>query len=281
MNIQELGIWPGQLEVRADGDRPIITGRFPLGVTATISNRGRVRKERFAPGSMSWQVREFEKVQRELANVVKESLDDAAKARRVAELEDALEKRNTHLLVGHDFNRAIADMRSETLTIRETAEAMEFEALLPIEGQQPTWVRDAVLAVRGGQLRAVSPGFQVTTRGAERFVPESGPGNALVREILDSVVYEYSMVARPSLSLNHPGRPRRRSRRTESPEAILLVAVTLTVETLAAELGIPDDEITTRGERLLAVATETVERYAPVAPETVQNEAVIRFAGYL
>ena len=194
-------MWPGQLEIRADGDRPVITGRFPLGVTATISNRGRVRKERFASGSMGWQVREFEKLQRELTNVVSESLDDLAKARRVAELEDALEKRNTHFLVGHDFNRAIADTRSGTLSVRETAEAMELEAVLPMEGQQPTWVRDAVLAVRGGQLRAVSPGFQVTTRGAERFVPETGPGNAMVREILDSVVYEYSMVARPSYPL--------------------------------------------------------------------------------
>ena len=33
--------------------------------------------------------------------------------------------------------------------------------------------------------------------------------------------------------------------------------------------------------RLLAVATELVERYAPAAPESVQNEAVIRCAGYL
>ena len=203
MNIDELGIWPGQLEVRADGDRPIITARFPLGVTATTSNRGRVRKERFSPGSMSWQVREFEKVQRELTNVISESLDDVSKARRVAQLEDELEKRNTHFLIGHDFNRAVADMRSGTLTVRETAEAMELEALLPMEGQQPSWVRDAVLAVRGGQLRGVSPGFQVTTRGAERFVPETGPGNAMVREILDSVVYEYSMVARPSYPLTN------------------------------------------------------------------------------
>ncbi len=33
--------------------------------------------------------------------------------------------------------------------------------------------------------------------------------------------------------------------------------------------------------RLLAVATATVENYAPAAPEVVQNEAVIRFMGWL
>ena len=34
-------------------------------------------------------------------------------------------------------------------------------------------------------------------------------------------------------------------------------------------------------ERVLAVATEMVQRYAPDAPEAVQNEAVIRTSGYL
>ena len=33
--------------------------------------------------------------------------------------------------------------------------------------------------------------------------------------------------------------------------------------------------------RLLPVATGLVERYAPAAPEAIQNEAVIRCAGYL
>ena len=51
----------------------------------------------------------------------------------------------------------------------------------------------------------------------------------------------------------------------------------LTAETLAAEIGadLP------RAERLLAVATEVVWRYAPCAPEALAIEATIRFAGYL
>ena len=54
----------------------------------------------------------------------------------------------------------------------------------------------------------------------------------------------------------------------------------ITAEELAAEIGIPDDEIS-RAERLLAVASKAVDRYAPLAPTTMKNEAVIRYAGYL
>ena len=40
----------------------------------------------------------------------------------------------------------------------------------------PSWVRDAVLAIRGGQLRGVSPGFQVTIQGRGKIalIPEGG-----------------------------------------------------------------------------------------------------------
>ncbi len=37
-------------------------------------------------------------------------------------------------------------------------------------------------------------------KGAERLVPEAGAGGSLVREITDSVVFEYSLVSRPSYS---------------------------------------------------------------------------------
>ena len=126
-----------------------MTGKFPLNTTATVNSKGRVRKERFASGSMSWQVREFMKVQQELSNIIGQAMDDLRKERLVAQLEDTLEKRNTHLLVGHDFNRAIADMKTGTLAVRETPDFMELEAKLPpVEELQPSWVRDAVLAVR-------------------------------------------------------------------------------------------------------------------------------------
>ena len=55
------------------------------------------------------------------------------------------------------------------------------------------------------------------------------------------------------------------------------MAVDLTAAALAIALG-TDEPVATR---LLAVATEAVERYAPDAPSATQNEAVIRCAGWL
>ena len=53
--------------------------------------------------------------------------------------------------------------------------------------------------------------------------------------------------------------------------------MSITAADLAGEIGATED----RAARLLAVAAEVVETYAPDAPDVLQNEAVIRFAGYL
>ena len=53
--------------------------------------------------------------------------------------------------------------------------------------------------------------------------------------------------------------------------------VTVTAQELADESGAELD----RATRVLPVATQTVTDYAPEAPESLQNEAVIRFGGYL
>ena len=189
----EYPVFEGQLEIRQEGGRPVLTATFPLNRTATTSNVGRVRKERFASGSMSWQTREFAKLQDEMATVLSRGVDDFMAQRRVAELDEQLERRNTHLLVGHSYDHAIADTKSGNLTIQHTDEAVFLRAELPPEGEQPSWVKDAVLAVRGRQLRGISSGFQVTPQGRQRLVPEDGPGDSLVREIQDSTVYEYSL----------------------------------------------------------------------------------------
>ena len=55
------------------------------------------------------------------------------------------------------------------------------------------------------------------------------------------------------------------------------MAVTLDVAGLQTELGIDG----TTATRLLAVASALVLRFAPAAPDPVQDEAVIRCAGYL
>ena len=60
------------------------------------------------------------------------------------------------------------------------------------------------------------------------------------------------------------------------------MAVTLTVVQLleALRMGSAPEE-TAQATRLLSLTTEAVTKHAPDAPDVVQNEAVIRMAGYL
>ena len=194
----DLIVFDGAFEIRARGDRRVLSGRFPLGKTATVKSSGRTRKERFKSGSMSWQVREFEKLQGELADVMKSSIDEARKQILTEQLEDAIEKRNTFLLVGHSYDRAIADMRSGTLAVNHSRNAVTLEAELPADDEMPSWVRDAVLAVKGKQLRGISPGFQVARGGEHLEREDPSAGDSMVRVIDDAVVFEYSLVARPA-----------------------------------------------------------------------------------
>ena len=58
------------------------------------------------------------------------------------------------------------------------------------------------------------------------------------------------------------------------------MAVSIDAATLANRIaGAANDDAAAAS--LLAAATAQVEEYAPDAPEAVQNEAVVRFAGYL
>ena len=195
----EYGVWDGQLEVRArdDGGRTI-SASFPYGKTATVRSKGRARKERFASGSLSWQTREFEKLQVEMNQVLNQGIEDAVSQMRYDALLDNLERRNTHLLVGHDFNKPIGSMRGGNLRVKHTPDAVEIEADIGAAGEEPTWVEDAIKSVRRGGTTGVSPGFEVpATKGSERFVPEPN-GPSMIREIQDAVAFEYSLVSRPS-----------------------------------------------------------------------------------
>ena len=56
------------------------------------------------------------------------------------------------------------------------------------------------------------------------------------------------------------------------------VALATATAALRAATGIRDDAT---AQRLGAVAAARVENYAPMAPQAIKNEGVIRFAGYL
>ena len=62
--------------------------------------------------------------------------------------------------------------------------------------RNPHGSRDAILAVKGGQLRGISPGFTVVKEHTEREDPVAG--DSLIRVIDDAVIFEYSLVARPA-----------------------------------------------------------------------------------
>ncbi|MCY4557100.1 MAG: HK97 family phage prohead protease [Chloroflexi bacterium] len=221
--LTEYPAFAATLEVRqGENGRRSFTGSFPYGVTATRSNSGRTRKERFASGSLAWQVVEFQKLQAELSKVLGETFDEfqqqavlqqradipdlsgvePARRARIEELSDAIEKRNTHLLTGHSYDHALADMLSGTLAVEHTPERIFLRADLPPIEESPSWVNDAVLGINGGQLRGISPGFQVpAATGRERLIPEPGNAGIMIREIQDGVAYEYSLVSRPTYPL--------------------------------------------------------------------------------
>ena len=186
-------VWPVELEVRARGRR--LRGSFPYNREATVRDRGRVRKERFRAGAFSWQVRRFAEIQKELAEVIEQKVDEA---RRII-LERELAARNVDLLRGHSFDKPIASMLAGTLKVEDSREALRFEADLP--ENPPSWVTDTVRAVEAGLIRGVSPGFRVppasAVANAEELVDEPGTG-VQIRQINQAVLYELSLVTRPA-----------------------------------------------------------------------------------
>ena len=190
-------IFDGDLEVRAKGDWRSLVGRFPYNSQATVRDRGRVRKERFASRAFGWQIREFEKLQAELAKAISQGIEEG-----LADLREQLARRNVDLLSGHDFNRPIASMRAGTLKLADSDEELSFEATLPAESRQPTWMRDAVLSVEGGLAPGISPGFRVppasAVPNAEELIPEPGNPGVSIRQINQAVLSELSIVTRPA-----------------------------------------------------------------------------------
>ena len=104
------------LELRQRGRS--LSGLFRYSNTATIRDRGRVRKERFSPRAFSFAV------------------DDA--------------EREVHLLSGHSFDRPLARKKNGTLELSDTDEGLSFTAELPVEGDQPAYMTDMLKQYRAG-----------------------------------------------------------------------------------------------------------------------------------
>ena len=225
--IASFAIFDAELEIRAKGGRRSIRGKFryspgPGRGMATIRDRGRVRKERIEGDAFGWQLREFAKVQKQLGEAVENAVDQA----RIEALQQELERRNVHVLAGHDFNRPLGDLKSGTATVTSTREVVDFEVDLPEEADMPSWMADTVKQIRTGRAGGVSPGFNVppasVVANAEGLEPEPGNPAVQVRVIRAAVLHELSIVTRPAYSdteidaraMNEPDpRPARRTPR--------------------------------------------------------------------
>ena len=162
-------VWPIEgLEIRQAGRS--LSGSFRYGSTATVRDRGRVRKERFAPRAFSHAVED--------------------------------EEREINLLSGHTFAQPLASKQRGSLRLSDSDDSLDFEATLPPENDQPSWMRDAVLAVRGGLINGISPGFRVppasAVANAVTLIPEPGNPGVSIRLIRQALLYELSLVTRPA-----------------------------------------------------------------------------------
>ena len=168
LEIYNPAVYGGTLEIRRGGGRGQIFGRFPYGGTATLSDRGRTRKETIASGAFGFAIED--------------------------------ETREINLLVGHSFDAPLASRRAGTLEISDSPEAVEFLATLPEESRQPTWMRDAVLSIDTGLMQGLSPGFRVppstTVPRAQELIPEPGNPDVLIRRVNQAVLFEMSMLTR-------------------------------------------------------------------------------------
>ena len=153
-----------KLEIRRSGGMRILSGRFNYGSTATVRDRGRVRKERFEPRAFRFAIED--------------------------------ETRQLDILVGHDFGKPIASRKAGTLSIADGDDGVTFEAQLPDD--PPSWVVDAEKSIAAGLMVGLSPGFTVPPASAvpdaERLEPEPGNPGVQVRVIREAVLREFSIV---------------------------------------------------------------------------------------
>lgn len=151
-----LQAYGGSIECRAEADGVTIRGRFPYSVQTELAPG---RFEVMAPGALH------------------------ARA-------------DTYLLAGHDFDRPLASREAGSLTLTDTAEALQFEARIAPEVAATSHGRDMLALIHSGLAVGLSPGFRVLADGEE----VQRDGAHLVRTIRAAELYELSIVTRPAYS---------------------------------------------------------------------------------
>ena len=164
----------GQLEIREGGR--LLRGVFPYNSLAVVSDRLKTRKETFSSGAFQYSIAEA-----------------TAKRARI------------DLLDGHSFDKPLANSIDDSVVFSEIPTengglSLVFEATLPVEANQPSYMRDLVLKINAGLARGVSPGFRVPPKSvvanAEELIPEPDNPAVNIRKINQAVLYEMSIVTR-------------------------------------------------------------------------------------
>lgn len=167
----------GELEVRRGvGGKRRLRGRFPYRKRAVLSDggrNGRPKKEEFAPRAFAYRVE-----------------DPAAEI---------------HLLIGHDYDRPLASKLTGGLSLRDSDDALTFDADISPEIQATSYFADFIAGFTAGLIVGLSPGFRIPPPRAvppeeAEEVTEEEPeeGNALIRTIFQALLYEFSLVTVPA-----------------------------------------------------------------------------------
>lgn len=169
----------GDVELRrADDGSTRLRGRFTYGKPAVLSDggrRGRPRKEIIAPRAFAYRV---------------ERPDE-----------------DIHLLLGHDYGQPLASRSTGTLTFEDSDDALSFVAIITRAIAATTHGANALAMIESGLSVGVSPGFRIPPERAvgeaerikeEPMRPEEGMHGALIRTVLQALLYELSIVTRPA-----------------------------------------------------------------------------------
>ena len=107
------------VEVRARGRG--LSGEFRYNTDRVTRDRGRRRKVRVSSGAFSWQLEAFAEVQEELQESIAEAIEGAAA--------DAVREsaREVQLLAGRSYDASLASLRTGTLKLEDTPDALKFE----------------------------------------------------------------------------------------------------------------------------------------------------------
>lgn len=178
------GVHQGQLELRRDrSGETRLAGRFPYGAYAVMSDggrSGRPQKEVIASRAFEYRVND--------------------------------PKEDIHFLLGHDYDHVLASKGTGTLSLRDTAAALTFEAVISRAISETSYGRDALAVIGAGLAVGISPGFRIpparAVPDAEEITEEPDDGvidqqgqprrGALIRTVKAALLYELSVVTRPA-----------------------------------------------------------------------------------